>query len=252
MRLFSWLSEMASPSKAGQSKATPEKEYNAWGWDPFYHLEPRKKQGKRRTVEYKEDQPPSRWDNKCELCDKEFVNKAKRDRHVEEVHVLRAAAAIKCPVCDMSFSRKEHMLRHRQIHDGNLPSISCEICEETFTQFGNLMRHKRLVHSGKKLECPACPATYARKDKLDAHINSGNHYITFFCKICNQNIVFKKLAGVEDHVRFKPLKGGMNISCKSSKNLLNIKGGKNVQDRFIAEGIEKAKKKLSTVSTQTD
>ena len=52
---------------------------------------------------------PCFWDNKCNICEKKFATRLKRDRHMNEVH---GNERVKCPDCEKTFSREEYMERH--------------------------------------------------------------------------------------------------------------------------------------------
>ena len=192
----------------------------------------------------------SSWlDNKCDICEEKFFRRLERDRHVREVH--SGEGRVKCPECDITFSRMETMLRHRDTsHASSSSSFKCEICHKPFPQQRNLERHRDEVHAGRHFKCTECPATYARKEKLEKHIESGRHKIAFYCGICHEYLAFKNMMSLEKHVKVKEgsrRKGyGIKIWCTSSSRNWDIHGGegtKEEKEKFIREGLKKAQER---------
>lgn len=50
------------------------------------------------------------------------------------------------PGCNMSFTRSEHLARHRRKHTGEKP-FTCPTCSKNFSRLDNLRQHKLTVHS---------------------------------------------------------------------------------------------------------
>ncbi|KAG7661006.1 BCR1 [[Candida] subhashii] len=50
------------------------------------------------------------------------------------------------PGCTMSFTRSEHLARHKRKHTGERP-FSCPYCSKNFSRLDNLRQHKQTVHS---------------------------------------------------------------------------------------------------------
>ena len=172
--------------------------------------------------------PPHMWDYKCSICDREFYNRRNRDRHVREIH--SGERKFKCTGCDRVFSREGNMERHRaQEHQDHRPVFKCDICDKVFTQVGSLRRHEVQIHTDPgRLKCPHCPATYARRQKLEAHMKSNKHHIKHYCKCCRQTIIFKSLKAKEEHCQVINLiprskwgpKPSTTLSCKNNPHPL--------------------------------
>ena len=188
---------------------------------------------------------PCFWDNKCNICEKTFATRLKRDRHMNEVH---GNERVKCPDCEKTFSREEYMERHRiASHASSGSNFQCEICHKSFAHQRNLDRHKDESHAGGHFKCTECPATYVRQEKLQKHIENGKHLVEFYCEICHQKLVFKNMQAVEKHVKVKDgsrRKGyGIKIWCTSSSRNWDVYGSKGVQEekeQFIRRGLKKA------------
>ena len=81
----------------------------------------------------------------CNVCNKEFKEKSKLNRHLL-VHT--GERPHKCPVCEKAFSVDYNLRTHMRIHTGEKPFI-CEFenCGKAFGQSGNLKTHILSKHS---------------------------------------------------------------------------------------------------------
>ncbi|XP_061114204.1 zinc finger protein 271-like isoform X3 [Conger conger] len=52
-----------------------------------------------------------------------------------------------CDVCDMRFTQRYHLERHKRIHSGEKP-YQCERCQQTFARTDRLLRHRRMCQVG--------------------------------------------------------------------------------------------------------
>ena len=182
----------------------------------------------------------------CSKCGKKFTKKRSRDRHIQEKHSEKEQ--IKCPDCERIFSRKQHLDIHRTSAHAEFEQKEhhCCICRKTFKQKENLVRHKKQVHSGYKYSCEECPASFARKEKLDIHCIEGKHHIRFYCKSCNQIMFFKSVNMLANHITAKKCvsmgETGVRITCKSKytkqTQIYHEGGPEEVLDRFIESGLE--------------
>ncbi|KAK6464375.1 Up in starvation [Scheffersomyces coipomensis] len=69
------------------------------------------------------------------------------------------------PGCNMSFTRSEHLARHKRKHTGERP-FTCPYCSKNFSRLDNLRQHKQTVHAYE---------SYVKKDDdLNDNNNNGN------------------------------------------------------------------------------
>lgn len=64
------------------------------------------------------------------------------------------------PGCNMSFTRSEHLARHKRKHTGERP-FTCPYCSKNFSRLDNLRQHKQTVHAYE---------TYLTKDNSDSKL----------------------------------------------------------------------------------
>ena len=101
----------------------------------------------------------------CPICKKVFSRRDHMIRHKEEIHKI-----LSCPDCGEIICGKDLLKIHMlSVHSTNPPKYKCEWCEKSFKQEQSLTRHNQEVHLGRHYECSVCDATFTRKDKLDKH-----------------------------------------------------------------------------------
>ncbi|KAL7666215.1 C2H2-type domain-containing protein [[Candida] zeylanoides] len=63
------------------------------------------------------------------------------------------------PDCSMSFTRSEHLARHKRKHTGERP-FTCPHCSKNFSRLDNLRQHKQTVHAYEAFSDQASPAPH--------------------------------------------------------------------------------------------
>ncbi|KII84332.1 hypothetical protein PLICRDRAFT_57740 [Plicaturopsis crispa FD-325 SS-3] len=71
----------------------------------------------------------------------------------------------KCPVCQATFTRPQHVARHMRSHTGDRP-YKCQHCGDQFARSDLLSRHVNKCHANEKP--PAVPTTNRRKGSASA------------------------------------------------------------------------------------
>ena len=99
--------------------------------------------------------------HKCcfENCGRAFDKKAKLDRHVL-THTTERPFACDHPGCTKTFTRLEHLRRHKSTHDLTVERLECDYpgCNLTFALPQHLERHKNLHLKPRPYVCdhPGC------------------------------------------------------------------------------------------------
>ncbi|KAK6202954.1 Up in starvation [Scheffersomyces amazonensis] len=68
------------------------------------------------------------------------------------------------PGCNMSFTRSEHLARHKRKHTGERP-FTCPYCSKNFSRLDNLRQHKQTVHAYE---------SFVKKEDENSHSHNGN------------------------------------------------------------------------------
>ncbi|KAH8419696.1 hypothetical protein KR009_001115 [Drosophila setifemur] len=74
----------------------------------------------------------------------------------------------RCEVCQRTFSRHCHLLRHKLSHLEKKPH-NCPHCPKAFARSDHLKAHVQSLHSNKEHKCGLCEAAFARPDALERH-----------------------------------------------------------------------------------
>ncbi|CAL4131776.1 unnamed protein product [Meganyctiphanes norvegica] len=93
------------------------------------------------------------------------------DTHPVPVPVYTEESPYKCKQCDKTFphSRREHLVRHLDIHTGDKP-YRCNRCEKDFSQNSIFTIHPRTHHREKPYKCSQCDRAYSENNHLIVHL----------------------------------------------------------------------------------
>merc|ERR1719319_1231883 len=102
---------------------------------------------------------------KCDECSKSFSTKQTLLTH-KQIHT--GIKPFKCDECPKAFSTKQIMQTHKQLHTGIKP-FQCYDCSKSFPTKPHLLTHKQ-IHTGiKPFLCDECPKTFSTKQILENH-----------------------------------------------------------------------------------
>lgn len=94
--------------------------------------------------------------------------------------------AYKCPQCDYSFNRRDHLTRHSLVHT-KLKPYHCTYCSKDFTRNDHLRRHQQRVHGEEtaaaasmneitqRFICQECKAIFTSSGHLRVHMENKHH-----------------------------------------------------------------------------
>ncbi|KAK3596783.1 hypothetical protein CHS0354_038785 [Potamilus streckersoni] len=104
-----------------------------------------------------------------EACNKGFMSKFKLERHCL-IHT--SPRHHKCPYCDKSFNRKDHLKNHLITHDPNKKIWKCELCGKEYSYNFSYRTHMAFhaAESGQTLVCQICKKEALTKEELLFHL----------------------------------------------------------------------------------
>ena len=108
----------------------------------------------------------------CPHCDKEFVERHKRDEHVEYAHGKKRLV---CSLCDEHFASKQALVYHEDMVHKNVSyrkkfmDIDCPHCDQKFLEKLKRDNHVKYVHGNNRLVCNLCEENFASKQALVYH-----------------------------------------------------------------------------------
>jgi uncharacterized Zn-finger protein len=94
--------------------------------------------------------------------------------------------AYKCPQCEYSFNRRDHLTRHSLVHT-KLKPYHCTYCSKDFTRNDHLRRHQQRVHGEEtaaaasmadvhqRFICQECKAIFTSSGHLRVHMENKHH-----------------------------------------------------------------------------
>lgn len=141
----------------------------------------------------------------CQICSKTFTRREHLRRHKlvhakEEKTVKtepeddsspppspeekKVQSPVKCEICQKSFSRRSHVLRHmKRIHNTTISGEvhRCNVCNKQFGRKYHLERHM-LCHAKLEYECVTCGEKFEQSELLDKHMTTvhGNAAVDNF------------------------------------------------------------------------
>ncbi|EDV44569.1 uncharacterized protein Dana_GF20428 [Drosophila ananassae] len=175
------------------------------------------KKGKRRRRRKKEGSPTSNPENRCEVCQRTFSRHCHLLRH-KLSHLEKKPH--NCPHCPKAFARSDHLKAHVQSLHSN-KEHKCSLCEAAFARPDALERHKLSKHNGEGLEpgselkmqlaehtCEYCSKRFSSKTYLRKHTLLHTDFL-YACKSCDET--FRERAQLREHE--KTHTGQRNFLC---------------------------------------
>ncbi|GMT07763.1 hypothetical protein PENTCL1PPCAC_29937 [Pristionchus entomophagus] len=143
----------------------------------------------------------------------------------EQVQMPLTSATVKksnkamhvCPHCNFTTFMSQHMKSHLEAHERHQGQMyQCDICQMQFSQKANMHRH-RMRHSGvKPYECRYCKKRFFRKDQMQEH--SMTHIKTgadFDCPVAGCPLQFGQHSVLRAHLdEAHQITSGTPASCK--------------------------------------
>ncbi|KAM8720744.1 hypothetical protein ACLKA7_006736 [Drosophila subpalustris] len=175
------------------------------------------KQRRRRRNKQTDADSNSNPENRCEICQRTFSRHCHLLRH-QLSHLEKKP--LSCPHCSKGFARSDHLKAHVQSLHGN-KEHKCVLCDAAFTRPDALERHKLSKHNGQGLDpsselklqlnehtCEYCSKRFSSKTYLRKHTLIHTEFL-YACKSCDET--FKERQQLRSHE--KTHTGQRNFLC---------------------------------------
>ncbi|KAL3282633.1 hypothetical protein HHI36_005808 [Cryptolaemus montrouzieri] len=135
----------------------------------------------------------------CHVCQVEFT----RANHLTRHMILHRAVLIhKCTQCDSAYATEEHLKKHVEEGHVNKP-YACTMCNKQFSRGEHLIRHLKTHQNSngeEDLKCAICEKTFTRSDHLarhtKVHLLQDKRHV---CSDCGK--AFNRLDNLKTHQR---------------------------------------------------
>ncbi|PAV70508.1 hypothetical protein WR25_19398 isoform D [Diploscapter pachys] len=107
-----------------------------------------------------------------------------------EAHERHQGQMYQCDICQMQFSQKANMHRHRMRHSGVKP-YECRFCKKRFFRKDQMQEHSMThIKTGMDFDCPVaeCPQQFSQHSSLRTHLEEMHNISSdqpASCKRCN-------------------------------------------------------------------
>ncbi|XP_048002979.1 zinc finger protein 729-like [Leguminivora glycinivorella] len=126
----------------------------------------------------------------CVECDRTFINTAKYRRHLSQsqLHRPKQKLSIPCPECGKVFSRTNYMNNHMKLFHSNQSRHHCPLCDKYFVNGWGLRQHHKFVHEKMSLPktkiCSVCGRGFGTNRVLENHMRTHTGERPFSCAHC--------------------------------------------------------------------
>lgn len=177
-----------------------------------------KDQGSHENVQEQQKIKKDKYQYKCDKCDMSYTTKLLLLRH-KKIHTSKKVYS--CNECPSVLTEAGSLVIHKRLHSGDKP-FKCNICQQAFSGAGLLATHTR-KHTGEKpYTCTNCGMSFRLLSTLKSHMRRHTGEKPFSCDLCHTS--FTQRAALKRHQRthsdFKPWKCQQcGLKFKEKENL---------------------------------
>jgi len=126
----------------------------------------------------------------CHFCFKTFSRKDHLTIH-EDLHTT-SGETFPCNQCGATFKNRKTLTGHMKTHTSQ-KDFKCNECDSEFTRRASLNRHIRAAHAGQVITCPLCPAVFSYRSTLEDHKKAAHNEgkREFGCSLCGVQFAVK-------------------------------------------------------------
>ena len=142
---------------------------------------------------------PSKYQFKCELCDKSFIHFKNLTNHMKKKHENNDETRFSCDECGNVYAQKHNLEQHIKVKHQNF-RYKCPECPELeYSSRSTLDVHIQAKHRGQKFKCTECEAEYAYRHEYVQHMRSIHLGVRYNCDLCGNE--FRSKVSLKDHLR---------------------------------------------------
>jgi len=94
----------------------------------------------------------------------------------------------KCDICELTFTREDTMMRHKNTHEKDRYAFTCRHCRKKYLHFESLKEHVKNKHTKNPplFNCDVCQQNFLSKKTLNYHLNVHASVTPFECPTCKK------------------------------------------------------------------
>ncbi|XP_055307833.1 zinc finger protein 39-like [Sitodiplosis mosellana] len=105
---------------------------------------------------------------RCAICSKQFVQQFKLNQHLSTTHSDQFP--FQCSKCFGGYATEDA----KEVHEDSCGwrQYQCHLCKEHSRSKQELKLHMRKDHTGERIQCKVCAASFTRKSHANQHMKT--------------------------------------------------------------------------------